>query len=287
MDSILIKPGHFALFLQGLRAFEDTVGNSRIVNESEVGVNKITLKYEQVKVLQDELGEQILRLLVIIKLVVANVVNEYRSRVLSSFKRCLLWITFCALSLVGEYSGLFTCEVGPLLSIVAGVFVILFLAENAKMQFSAKEIEEMSKRIQLPYELQQKDGQLKEALHVYQTKFVSFQQHLHEIAEFCQEHPNEMVVLRECGPVSTQQVLRDISTFRSRLKDFLSSACNSRETHAEVILDLDEEAMSSTEEVGVIEDGSALSGKEKVMELKRLITAPIILTAGTMSLCWL
>ena len=279
--------------MQGLTALEDAAGNSCIVYESEVGVNKIALKYKQVKVLQDELGEQSLRLCDIIKRVVASSnefatkSNEYRSRVLSSSKRALLWTTFIALSLVGKYSGLFTCEVRPVLSIVAGVFCILSVAENAKFQLSAKEREEMSKRRQLLKKLQQKDGRFKEALHVFKTKFVSFVQHLHEIAEFCQEHPNEMVVLRECGPVSTQQVLRDISTFWSRLGDFLSSVCNPRQTHGEVILDLDEEAMSSNEEVGVIEDDSALmsSVNEKVMELKRLITAPIILMAGTMSLC--
>ena len=261
--------------MQGLTALEDAAGNSCIVYESEVGVNKIALKYELVKVLQDELGEQILRSWDIIKGVVATYnklvtkSNKYRRRQLSSLKRVLL-CTFVALSFGGYSSGLFTCDVRPVLSIVAVVFCILSWAEIAKFQFSAKEREEMSKRMQLVDELLQKDGQLKEVLHVFKTKSDSFIQHLHGIAEFCQEHPNEMIVLRECVPVSTQQVLRDISTFMSSLTNFLGSAYNLREAHEAVIRD--DEAIALNQGV-----------EEKKMKFKRLITGPIILTAGTMT----
>ena len=270
--------------MQGLRAFEDAAGNSCIACESEVGVNKITLKYEQVRVLQDELGKQILRRWDIINRAVASSnefatkSNEYRSRLLSSSKRGLLWITFGFLSFGGYISGLFTVEVGLVLSIFSNVFVLLSVAEDTKFRFSAQEKEEMSKRMQLLNELQRKDGQLEEAHHVLKTKSDSFIQHLHEITWFCQEHPNEMVVLRECGQVSTQQILRDISTFMSRLGDFLGSAYNLREAHEEVIRN--DEAMASNQRV---KDDSALSEDEKVMKFKRLITAPIILTAGTMT----
>ena len=269
----------FFFFLQGLKVFEDAIENGRIVYKSEVWVSEISLKYEQIKALQNDLGEQILRLWDIIKSVfgtydeLVTKINECRSRLLSTSNRCIVWNAFSCAGYICLLS--FTPAVGSVLSIAGSG---LLLAEQLKFLCSAKEKEEEAKRMQLLHELQQKCGQFKEALHVFQTKRVSFMHHLKDITEFCHQHPNELIVLRECGQVSTQQVLRDISTFMSRLEEFTSTATNSRETHEKMVAD--GQGMASNNEVGIVEDGSDLSEDEKLVEWRRLLMSPIILPTG-------
>ena len=258
--------------------FEDATGNGHFVYKPEVGVTEITFKYEKVKALQNEVGERILRLWNILKSIVATEnelvtkINEYQGRCLSTCNRCIIWR---ALSCAG-FIGLFTSPVGLVLSMAGDG---LFTAEVLKFICSAKRREEEDKQVQLMVELQQKAGQFKEALDAFYTKFVSFIQHLKDITEFCHEHPNKLIVLRECGQVSTQQVLRDISTFMSRLEECASTASNSREVHQEMILD--EETMASNKDVGTVEDDSSVKEDDLLMKWKRLLTEPIILTTRT------
>ena len=272
----------FFFFLQGLKVFEDATENGRIVYKSEVWVSEITLKYEQVKALQNDLGEQILRLWDIMKSVfgtydeLVTKINEYGSRIISSLSRCLVWNAFSCAGSIGLLS--FASAVGSVLSIAGSG---LLIAEQLKFLCSAKRREEEDKLVQLLIELQQKAGQLKEAFHVFDTKLVSFMHHLKDITEFCHEHPNELILMRECGQVSTQQVLRDISTFMSTLEEFTSTASNSREIHEKMIVD--GQGMALSREVGVIEDGNDLTEDGKVMKFKRLLMAPIILTTGKMN----
>ena len=129
---------------------------------------------------------------------------------------------------------------------------------------------------QLITEFQQTAGQFKEAAHVYHSKHCSFIQCLDCIVELCHKYPDELVVLRECGQVSTQDILRDINIFRSRVDDFISHVITPEGIHKERILD-EEGAMSSKREARVLEDDSDLNEDEKVMKLIRLIEAPIIL----------
>ncbi len=253
--------------------------NGNIVYESGAGVTEITFKYEQVKVLQGEIGEQFLRLLDIIKQFVATnnelvtKDNENRSRNLSTLKRSLLWGT---LSLAGLVSGFFTIVVG---SVLGSVGSVVFAAEQLKLLCSLKE----TKWMQLIIELQRKDGQFTEALHVFKTKFASLKQHLNEIVKICHEHPNELVVLKGCGQVSTKQVLSDINSFLSLLKHLKERARNAKEIEEERIEIIVKEPMPSNKEVEVFEDDSAFNADEMVMKFKGLITAPIISTTKTMT----
>lgn len=174
--------------------------------------------------------------------------------------------------LAGYIAQLFTVAVGLPFFLVG---TVIYVAEGLHLLCSTNKIQP-----QLFIEHQQTVGQFQEASHVYFSKFKSFIQCLKDIVELCLKHPNELVVLRECGQVSTQDILRDISTFMSRLDDFYSSVINSEGIHRERILD--EEAMSSNREAGVKKDDSAFNVSEKMMELTRLITAPMILTTRTM-----
>ena len=181
-------------------------------------MSEVTFKYEQVKLLQDELGKRILRSCHIIESKAATynefvtMFNEHRSRGLSSLKRVLVWFLVGLLSIAVRYSDLFTPDsVAKLvLLIVQSVAHLNVTADWFKQEFSKKEREEGTKRMQLLHELQQKSGQFKEALYLYKKQFDPFMQQLGYIVEFCHEHPNELIVLRECGQVSTQQVLQTL-----------------------------------------------------------------------------
>ena len=266
----------FRSVLQELSALEEATWNGRIVCESESRVNEIYQKYGQLKALQGELGDQILRAWDIAKRAVA-MYNDFVTK-LKEHNRTLLVgnilsLAGSSLSLVGSITGCST--LGPLWSILtmAGLF---YAAGGLKKRES-----ELS---QLAHELLQIDGQLKETLYVRDKKMDSFAQCLFDIGEFCREHPNELVVLRECGHVSTQDISRDINTFLSRLADFLSiSGKNSKEIHEERILGEEEAIVSMNKEPGVIDDEScAVLEDKKIMKLIRLITAPVIVTTGKM-----
>ena len=172
--------------------------------------------------------------------------------------------------LAGTITQLFTIAVGLPFFLVG---VVIFVVESLRHMCSANEVEP-----QLLTEFLQTAGQLKEAAHVYHSKLCSFIQCLECIVKFCQKYPNELVVLRECGQVSTQDILRDINIFRSRLDDFIKSVINSEEIHNEMILDKEEAMSSNREAAGGLEDVSALSEDEKMMKLIALTEAPIIVT---------
>lgn len=133
---------------------------------------------------------------------------------------------------------------------------------------------------QLVSDFEQTIGQLKEAAHVYHSKQCSLIQCLDCIVKLCHKYPNELVVLRECGQVSTKEILRDLNVYRSRLDDCISRVINAKGMQKEMIPD-EEEAMSSNREAGALEVASDLDGNEIFLELIRLNEASIILTTRT------
>ncbi|XP_068700104.1 uncharacterized protein [Montipora foliosa] len=267
-----------------LSALEEATCNGRIVCESEGGVNEMNQKYEKLKALQDELGDQILRTWDISKRVVA-MNNDYVTKVKEHNRtirvKCvggIVSLTGGSLSL-GSHTCCSTCPtLGPL-------GLILFIGGSLCAIVKARKLQKREPELlELEKELSQTCGQLKEASYVAHKKMESFAQCLADIVEFCREHPNELVVLRECGHVSTQDILRDINTFRSRLADNLK---NSEEIHEEGILGEEEEEeaiVSMNKQPGVMNDDSCagLEDKESIMKLIRLITAPVIVTTGKM-----
>ncbi|XP_068690893.1 uncharacterized protein [Montipora foliosa] len=285
-----------------LSALEEATWNGRIVCESESGVNEIYQKYGQLKALQGELGDQILRTRDIAKradamhkdfvtklkernrtLLVADTLSLVGSSL--SLAGSSLSLAGSSLSLAGSslsLAGSIT-TLGPLWSIltIGGLFYAFGGLKFLSRCSSKKREPELS---QLADELLQIDGQLKEALYVGDKKTASFAQCLFDIGEFCREHPNELVVLRECGHVSTQDILRDINKFWSRLGDFLSiSSKTLKEIHEERILGEEEAIVSMNKEPGVIDDDSCAVLEDKMMmKLIRLITAPVIVTTGKM-----
>ena len=261
---------------------KEATWNGRIVCESEGWVNEMNHKYEQLKALQDELGEKMLRKWDITKRVVA-MYNDLVTKSKEHNRTLRVKLVGSIVSLAGSSLSLAshtccsTCStLGPLwwiLAIGSGYCVVV------KERKLLKREPEFS---QLANELSQTFGQLKEASQVADKKMDSFSQCLVDIVEFCREHPNELVELRECGHVSTQDILRDINTFRSRLADFLK---NSKEIHEERILGEEEEAIvSMNKEPGVTDDDSCAGLEDKkIMKLIRLITAPVIVTTGKMT----
>lgn len=123
-------------------------------------------------------------------------------------------------------------------------------------------------------------GQFKELACACRSKQCSLLECLRCIVKLCHKHPDELVLLRECGQVSTQDISRGIEKFMSRVDDFINSVLNSKGIQKERILD-DEEAMSSNREAGVLEDVSALNEDQLLMKLITLTEAPIILTTRT------
>lgn len=258
--------------MQGLKATEDVTGVGSTGFESEVGRIEILLQYEQAKTLQGELGDQLHRLCDIFKHF------EHFEELVTKHSKYQRRHTFTSLvgngvQLAGFIAQFFTILLGlPLLLLGT----VIYAVEECHDLCSANKTEP-----QLFIEHQQTVGRFQEALCVFKNKYESFMQHLDDIAKLCIKYPNELVVLKECGQVSTQVILKDISIHKSRVNDFLSSVANSYGTYKGRILD-EEEAMSSIREDGVKEDYSALKESEKMMKLTRLITAPIILTTRMM-----
>ena len=259
---------------------EEATWNGRIVCESEGGVNEMNQKYEQLKALQDELGDQILRTWDITKRVVA-MYNDYETKLKERNRTIRVKLVGSIVSLAGSSLSCAsdtccsTCStLGPLgLILVIGGWSYAMVKDRKLL----KREPELS---QLENELSQTCGQLKEASHVEDKKMDSFVQCLNDIVEFCRKHPDELVELRECGLVSTQDILRNIDTFRSRLADFRSSIINSKEILGE---EEEEEAIVANKEPEVIEDDICAVIEEKIMmKLIRLITAPVIVTTGKM-----
>ena len=172
-----------------------------------------------------------------------------------------------SVSLVGQIANFFSFGVGLPFVLVG---TVIYVAKSLHLLCSANKTEP-----QLFTELQLTVGQFKEAVSVCRSQHYSFIQCLECIVELCHKYPNELVVLRECGQVSTKDIGRDISLFRSKLDDFIRSVAYSKGIHMEGMPD-EEEAMSHN-----ILDVSALDEDEKVMKLIRLTKAPIILTKGT------
>lgn len=173
-----------------------------------------------------------------------------------------------SVSLVGQIACLFSSGVGLPFVLVG---TVIYAAKSLQLLCLANKTEP-----QLISELQLTVGQLKEAESVYHCQHCSFIQCLDRIVELCHKYPNELVVLRECGQVSTKDIVRDINTFRSKLDDFISSVAYSIGIHKKGIPD-EEEAMSDN----ILEEVSALDEDEKVMKLIRLTKASIILTKRT------
>lgn len=173
-----------------------------------------------------------------------------------------------SVSLVGQIASFFSFGVGLPFVLVG---TVMYVAKSLHLLCLANKTEP-----QLLTELQQTVGQLKEAVSVCRSQHCSFIQCLECIVELCRKYPNELVVLRECGQVSTKDIVRDINVFRSKVDDFIRSVAYSKGIHMEGIPD-EEEAMSHN----ILEDVSALDEDEKVMKLIRLTKAPIILTKRT------
>ena len=173
-----------------------------------------------------------------------------------------------SVSLVGQIASFSSLAVGLPFVLVG---TVIYVAKSLHLLCSANKTEP-----QLLTELQLTVGQFKEAVSVYRNQHSSFIQCLECIVELCHKYPNELVVLRECGQVSTKDIVRDINTFRSKVDNFISSVAYSNGIHKEGIPD-EEEAMSHN----ILEDVSALDEDEKVMKLIRLTKAPIILTKRT------
>lgn len=185
-------------------------------------------------------------------------------------KRASTLLVGSGVQLAGFITHLFTIAVGLPFFLVGSV---IYVSELLSDLCSANKTE--------PHQLfQQTAGQFKEAAHVYHSKRCSFIQCLDCIVKLCHKYPNELVVLGECGQVSTQDILRDLNVFMSRLDDFMSRVINPKGIDKEMIPD-EEEAMSSNREAGVVEDVSDLNEAEILMELIRLTEAPIILTTRT------
>lgn len=170
--------------------------------------------------------------------------------------------------LVGPIASFFSFGVGLPFVLVG---TVIYVARSLHLLCLANKTEP-----QLFTELQQTVGQFKEAVTVCRSQHCSFIQCLECIVELCHKYPNELVVLRECGQVSTKDIVRDINTFRSKLDDFIRSVAYSKGIHMEEIPH-EEEVMSQH----IVEDVSALDEDEKVMNLIRLTKAPIILTKRT------
>lgn len=236
---------------------------------SEAGRNEILLKYEQAKTLQGELGDQLRRLMDIQKRVAASC-ELVKKHCECLRKHTSTFLVGSGVQLAGLITQLFTIAVGLPFFLLGSVISV---SELLRDLCSANKTE----LLQLFTELQQTAGQFKEAVHVYHSKLCSFTQFLDCIGKLCHKYPNELVVLGECGQVSTQDILRDLNVFVSRLDDFMSRVINPKGIDKEMIPD-EEEAMSSYREAGVVEDVSDLNEAEILMELIRLTEAPIILT---------
>ncbi|XP_068697676.1 uncharacterized protein [Montipora foliosa] len=259
-----------------LIAFEEATRNGRIACESEDGVNEMNQKYEKLKALQVDLGDLMLRRWNITKLLVASN-NSFVTKCNVEYQDNLTGLVASGLSLAGIITCYFTLGLGLFLT-GAGAG-----AEWVKLLGKCSSKKREPELPQLANKLLQTDGQLKEVFHIEDEKRHSFNQCLDDIVEFCHEHPDKLVVLRECGHVSTQDILRDIDTFRSRLADFCSSIINSKEINKERNLGEEEEAIVANKEPGVIEDDSYAVIEEKmIMKLIRLNTAPVIVTTGKM-----
>ena len=236
-------------------------------------------KYEKLKALQDELGDLMLRRWNITKLVVASN-NRFVTKCNVEYQDNLTGLVASSLSLAGIITCYFTLGLGLFLA-GAGAG-----AEWLKLLGKCSSKKREPELPQLANKLLQIDDQLKKAFHVEDKKRHSFNKCLDDIVEFCHEHPDELVVLRECGQVSTQDILRDIDTFRSRLADFWSSIINSKEINKERNLgeeEEEEEAIVANKEPGVIEgDSYAVIEEKMIMKLIRLNTAPVIVTTGKM-----
>jgi len=257
--------------VMGVKEIEDVTGVSGIRYESEVGMIEILLKYEQAKTLQGELGGQLRRLLDIQKQLAAlwefaTKQDEYHRKHISRL------LVGTGIHLAGAITQFFTMAVGLPFLLVG---FTLFATEELKHLCSANKTEP-----QLNSDLLLTAGQFKELACAYHSKKCSLLDCLGCIVKLCHKYPDELVLLRECGQVSTQDILRGIDKFMSRLHDFVNSVINSEEIHKERILD-EEEAMSSNREAGVLEDVSALNGDQILMKLIRLTEAPIILTTRT------
>ena len=175
------------------------------------------------------------------------------------------------LQVAGLITQLFTMAVGLPFFLVG---FVIYVSESLSDLCSANQTEPH----QSLSDFEQTVGQLKEAIHVYHSKQCSLIQCLDCIVKLCHKYPNELVVLRECGQVSTQDILRDLNVYRSRVDDFFNRVINGKGIHKEMIPD-EEEAVSSNGEARVLEDVSDLNeDAEKVMQLIRLTEAPIILT---------
>lgn len=245
-------------------------GISGIHYESEVGMNEIPLKYEQAKTLQGELGGQLRRRLDIQKQLAALSESITKHSEYERKHICRLLVFYC-IQLAGFIADFLTIIVGSLLLLVGSV---AYAREELNHRCSAiKTYQELFS------DYQEKAGQLKEVAYACRSMQCSLFECLGCIVKLCHKYPDELVLLRECGQVSTQDVIRDIDKFMFRLHDFFNSVINSKEIHKERILD-EEEAISSNREAGVPEDVSALNVDQLVMKLITLTEAPIILTTS-------
>jgi len=258
--------------VMGVKEIEDVTGVSGIRSESEVGMIEILLKYEQAKTLQSELGGQLHRLLDIQKQLaalweLARKQNEYERKHLSRL-------------IVGSSINLAAQFIAKFYTIAVGLPVIL-VGVTASVTGGLKYLCSDNKtEPQLISNLLLTAGQFTELACACRSKQCSLLECLRCIVKLCHKYPDELVLLRECGQVSTQDILRGIDKFMSRLHDVFNNVINSEEIHKERILD-EEEAMSSNREAGVLEDVSALNEDQILMKLIRLTEAPIILTTRT------
>ena len=222
--------------------------------------------------MQGELAEQLRRLLDIQKQLAASseLITKYYEYKRKHTSKLLVG---SGLQVAGLITQLFTIPVGfPFFLVGFGIYI----SESLSDLCSANKTEPH----QSLSDFEQTIGQLKEAAHVYLSKQCSLIQCLDCIVKLCHKYPNELVVLRECGQVSTQDILRDLNIFRTRLDDFISRVINAKGIHKETIPD-EEEARSSNREAGALEDVSDLNDNEIILELIRLTEAPIILTTRT------